>query len=117
MMEALGNRHEEPVALKSGVYRGSTVHRETAEETIWQDVHLCFQESETNAMRQDIVGYGTSGWRDESVPFIVVGYFSPKTRCGRLLKQHVHLQNNAVVYEFRVDPELITLQGRYSIGT
>jgi len=104
-----------PHELLRGHYVGSTMHRETLEETIWHvDIDLVCEDG-----KRVLRGVGLSQWRtDLDIPFLLFGNFDDKVRSCRFAKLHMGKYDNYLIYQCSIDSlkSEITLIGTYSDG-
>ena len=80
---------------------------------------LFHQDQENKDKPQQILveGGGLSAWRNHEIEFRLSGTFDLKTREIRVMKRHIGVFQNCVLYQGKLNMEKLQIEGEYAGGT
>lgn len=94
----------------NGYWKGHTMRNEINDITCWKNMNI-------KAVDGKINGYGCSEWKEQCIPFIVIGDYISKSKYFTLYKIHINnLNYNCIKYEGYFDNNKIILTSDQSSG-
>jgi len=107
---------EKPIHEKlSGLWSGESIHKETGDKTVWDDVQLAFtpeKSDDTSAQIGKVVGTGNSLWFASKIPFTIEGTYDIKTASMVCTKTHTGKYNNTIKYNLTLSIDTMTITSK-----
>jgi hypothetical protein len=91
-------------------FEGKTVHVDTNETTFWLETMI-------QIIGNNVVGKGISLWRDEEIPFILIGKYNLGLKTANIAKVHLDFHSSYTLYRMCIsDNGIIIIEGDYARG-